>query len=102
MAKNDERDFSAIIKIDGTTKAGAQKVVAGAITAAQKHAPGGRGSFIIAPTKSLAGGPELKSLPSGGARDRDKPKRCKEIKVDGKRCTFPALEGNYGFCGRHR
>jgi hypothetical protein len=104
----DAPDHTLIVKIDQTTKESAQQVLQDTLDSARRNAPGARGSVIIAPTTTLKDGFTPKQLPSSPRGDAPRRARtagvpfCKATKRDGSRCTALALEGNYGFCGRHR
>jgi len=101
-----DADQSLVIKIDRTTKVAAERVLLDTIKSARRNAQGARGSFIIAPTRTLKEGVTRTPLPA--ARDRETPSansssaQCRAYKRDGERCTALAIAGNYGFCGRHR
>jgi hypothetical protein len=105
MSTRNDRIFSAIIKLDNSSKRGAERVVSDAIRSARKNAPGARGTFMIGETSKLAGAGSMKALPYSKAslsRSRGQDWRCRATMSNGKRCEATAIEGNYGFCGRHR
>jgi hypothetical protein len=108
--KKDSKDHSVIIKIDGTSKQGGQRVLADTIESARRNTPGARGSFIIAPTRTLRERQDLRQLPAhdeqpskrrnGATPPSDE--RCKATNNDGTRCRGRRTPGNYGYCNLHR
>ena len=104
---DDDKNYSTVIKVDRVTRAGAEKIVEGARRAARKHAGGARATFIVAPTKALRGADGQREIEEGSQKLLPAPRvnddrQCKATTNDGYRCSHRALQGNYGFCAKHR
>ena len=100
-------DYSTVIKVDRISRAGAEKIVEGARRAARKLKGGARGTFVVAPTKNLRGADGQRQIEDGARKLLPAPRpssdpQCKGKKNNGDRCSHRALEGNYGFCLKHR
>jgi hypothetical protein len=107
MGDDDEKTYSTIIKIDRITRDSAAKIVEGARRAAHKYAPGARGTFVTTPTKKLRGADGQREIEQGNRKlltsHKNKDERmCKATTNSGRPCSHRALDGNYGFCGKHR
>lgn len=93
---NKDKDYSLRIKLDGITKSDAIEVMQDVTRSARKNAQGSRGTFTIAPTRTLKGAAEVQLLSAHAGAGT-----CNATMRDGRSCTAPALQGNDGYCGRH-
>lgn len=95
MSGEDDKNYSLHIKIDGVSKTAAMDVVQDVTRSARRNAQGARGTYTVAPTRTLKSASESRLLPAYS------PEICGATMRNGLPCTAPALPDNDGFCGRH-